>query len=170
MDLNLWKQRKKELHLNYDKIAELTGLPKSTVTNIFLGYVTAPRIDTVEAIEKVLGIKSEIAITIPETVTKLTEQLKAHVTNAVKTLDLLDGKLNTPETVANNTLVGKSIKTLRKRRNITQLELSTAVDISQYTLSGYERDIIKPDVETALKIANYFGVTVDYLLRGADND
>ncbi len=56
MDLNLWKQRKKELHLNYDKIAELTGLPKSTVTNIFLGYVTAPRIDTVEAIEKVLGI------------------------------------------------------------------------------------------------------------------
>ena len=129
MNLELWKKRKKELKLKYEDVSAQSGVPLTTVKYIFCGYVTAPRIDTVEAIEKVLGIKSEIAITIPETVTKLTEQLKAHVTNAVKTLDLLDGKLNTPETVANNTLVGKSIKTLRKRRNITQLELSTAVDI-----------------------------------------
>lgn len=55
-DLNLWKQKKRELHLSYDKIAELTGLPKSTITNLFLGYVTAPRIDTVEAIERALGL------------------------------------------------------------------------------------------------------------------
>lgn len=56
MDLNQWKQRKKELRLNYDDIAKIAGIPKTTVTNIFCGYVETPRIDTVEAIEKALGI------------------------------------------------------------------------------------------------------------------
>lgn len=56
MNLNLWKKRKKELHLNYDKIAEKAGISKRTVEDIFRGYTTTPRIDTVEAIERALGI------------------------------------------------------------------------------------------------------------------
>ncbi len=59
MNIELWKKRKKELNLNYDQLADLTGYPKSTITNIFLGYVKSPRIDTVEAIERALGISSE---------------------------------------------------------------------------------------------------------------
>ena len=56
MDLNHWKQRKKELNLTIDEIAKLANLPKGSVQNIFAGYVPNPRIDTVEAIEKALGI------------------------------------------------------------------------------------------------------------------
>lgn len=56
MDLELWKKIKNENKLSYDFIAEKSGIPKTTVTNIFCGYVTTPRIDTVQAIEKALGI------------------------------------------------------------------------------------------------------------------
>ncbi len=59
MDLELWKQRKKELHLNYDKIAELAGISKRSVEDIFRGYTITPRIDTVEAIEKALGLNEK---------------------------------------------------------------------------------------------------------------
>ena len=59
MDLNLWKKRKKEMHLNYDKIATQAGISKRTVEDIFRGYTTTPRIDTVEAIESVLGLNQQ---------------------------------------------------------------------------------------------------------------
>lgn len=59
MDLNLWKQRKKELHLNYDKIAELAGISKRSVEDIFRGFTKTPRIDTVQAIERALGINEK---------------------------------------------------------------------------------------------------------------
>ena len=56
MNLELWKKRKKELKLKYEDVSAQSGVPLTTVKYIFCGYVTAPRIDTVEAIEKVLGI------------------------------------------------------------------------------------------------------------------
>ncbi len=56
MDISLWKQRKKELKLTYEEISRLSGIPLTTVKYIFLGYVETPRIDTVQAIEKALGI------------------------------------------------------------------------------------------------------------------
>ncbi len=60
MNLDLWKQRKKELHLKYEDIAKQSGIPITTVKYIFCGYVDSPRIDTVQAIEKVLGIAWEL--------------------------------------------------------------------------------------------------------------
>ncbi len=59
MDIELWKRQKKELKLTYDKIAELSGVPKSTVVDIFLQNTNSPRINNVEAIEKVLKIAPE---------------------------------------------------------------------------------------------------------------
>lgn len=56
MDLELWKKRRKELGLRYDDLAEKAGVSKRTIEDIFRGYTTAPRIDTVEAIERALGV------------------------------------------------------------------------------------------------------------------
>ena len=58
MDITVWKNRKKELHLNYDEIAQKAGVSKRTVEDIFRGYTTTPRIDTVQAIERALGLSS----------------------------------------------------------------------------------------------------------------
>lgn len=56
MDIQKLKERKNELHLSYDELAEKSGIPKTTLTNIFLGRTPNPRTDTVEAIERALGI------------------------------------------------------------------------------------------------------------------
>jgi transcriptional regulator with XRE-family HTH domain len=57
MDIELWRKIKKEKKLTYDDIAKMAKLPITTVKYIFLGYSTTPRIDTVQAIEKALGIE-----------------------------------------------------------------------------------------------------------------
>ena len=56
MDLELWKQVKKEKKLTIADIASKANLPKGTVQNIFCGYIPNPRTDTVDAIEKALGL------------------------------------------------------------------------------------------------------------------
>ena len=57
-NLKLWKQRKKELNLTFESIAQTTGVNISTIKDIFRGATYSPRIDTVQAIERALGISS----------------------------------------------------------------------------------------------------------------
>jgi len=49
------KQRKKELGYTNEMIAERTGVPLSTVQKIFAGVTARPRLDTMEALWRVLG-------------------------------------------------------------------------------------------------------------------
>lgn len=58
MDLTEWKRTKKQKGMTIAEIAEKANLPKGTVQNIFAGYVPSPRLDTVQAIERALGIDS----------------------------------------------------------------------------------------------------------------
>ena len=54
--LELWRNRKKTLKLTNKQIAEAAHLPLRTVEQIMCGTVKSPRLDTVEAIEKALGL------------------------------------------------------------------------------------------------------------------
>ena len=54
--LEIWKEQKRKLKLKYDDIAERSNIPKGTIQNIFAGYIPNPRIDTVQAIERALGL------------------------------------------------------------------------------------------------------------------
>lgn len=56
MDLELWKKKRKELNLRYEDLAQKAGISKRSVEDIFRGYTTKPRIDTVESIERALGL------------------------------------------------------------------------------------------------------------------
>ena len=64
---------------------------------------------------------------------------------------------------------GKTLKTLRKSRNISATKLSEDLNIHRGSLSNWETGRRTPDSEMLLKIANYFNVSVDYLL-GNDTD
>ena len=55
------------------------------------------------------------------------------------------------------------IKELRKQNHKTQLEIANAIQIAQTTYSGYETEQRTPDIETLKKIADYYGVSLDYL-------
>jgi len=61
-------------------------------------------------------------------------------------------------------MIGKRLRLLREEKNFTQDELGKALSITQKTISNYEKDERFPDPNTLIKIANFFGVSVDYLL------
>ena len=56
MDIEFLKNRKKELGMSFDDLAEKSGIPKTTLTNIFGGHTVSPRIDTMQAINRALGL------------------------------------------------------------------------------------------------------------------
>ncbi len=67
---------------------------------------------------------------------------------------------------------GKRIKGLRKRLGLTQIQLVEKLpfEIGNTTLCAWELGTIEPSVENAVMLAQFFKVTVDYLLcaPGAD--
>lgn len=56
------------------------------------------------------------------------------------------------------------LKNLRKARKISQLKLALDLSMNQNTISRYENMQRQADYETLIKFADYFGVTLDYLL------
>ena len=56
------------------------------------------------------------------------------------------------------------LKELRKERNLSQLKLAMDLDMNQNSISRYETMEREADYETLIKFANYFNVSIDYLL------
>ena len=61
------------------------------------------------------------------------------------------------------------LKQLRKERKISQLQLAFDLNMNQNTISRYENLERQADYDTLIRFADYFGVSVDYLLGRTDN-
>ena len=61
------------------------------------------------------------------------------------------------------------LKELRCKRNITQIKLAFDLGISQTALSRYETGERQADYAMLKKLADYFGVSIDYLLGETEN-
>ena len=64
---------------------------------------------------------------------------------------------------------GQRLKELRKEKNISQLKLALDLSMNQNTISRYETGEREADYKTLIKIADYFNVSIDYLLERTDN-
>jgi len=60
---------------------------------------------------------------------------------------------------------GERITYARKQKKMTQNDLGKAVGTSGDIIGKYERNEIKPSIDTAAKIAEALGVTIDYLVK-----
>lgn len=60
------------------------------------------------------------------------------------------------------------IQELREEKNLSQTSLALQVGTSQATLSKIENGTSTPDAELVVLLANYFRVSVDYLLCVSD--
>ena len=69
----------------------------------------------------------------------------------------------------NATSCGIRIRKLRNRKKLTQMQLSEELNITFRYLSRLENGISVASVDLLVDIANYFGVTLDYLLMGKEN-
>ena len=62
------------------------------------------------------------------------------------------------------------LKKLRIKNNITQATLAEELGVAQSTISGWENGNVQKSAEDAVRLADLFGVSVDYLLGRVDTD
>jgi len=60
------------------------------------------------------------------------------------------------------------LKELRKKKKITQLRLALELNTNQNTISRYETGEREPGLNELIKIADFFDVSIDYLLERTD--
>ena len=60
--------------------------------------------------------------------------------------------------------IGDTLSNLRKEKELGQKEMASLLNLSVGTISNYENGVHSPDLETLCKLADFFGVTTDYLL------
>lgn len=61
------------------------------------------------------------------------------------------------------------LKFLRKKLGISQLKLAMDLNMNQNSISRYETGEREADYATLIKFADYFNVSIDYLLERTDN-
>lgn len=61
------------------------------------------------------------------------------------------------------------LKELRQSKGISQLKLAMDLNMNQNSISRYENGIREADYSTLIKFADYFNVSIDYLLERTNN-
>lgn len=62
-----------------------------------------------------------------------------------------------------------NLKLLRKKKGLTQIALQMQTGIEQALLSKFENDERTPPTETLVRLADFYGVSIDYILCRTDN-
>ncbi len=60
------------------------------------------------------------------------------------------------------------LKALREEKRISQQKLALELNVSQASISKYEKGLAEPDIPMLCMMAEYFRVSVDYLLGRTD--
>ena len=61
------------------------------------------------------------------------------------------------------------LKEIRKSKGISQLKMAMDLNTNQNTISRYETGEREPGINELIKIADYFNVSIDFLLGRTDN-
>lgn len=64
--------------------------------------------------------------------------------------------------------VNTTIKRLRLEKNINQEQLAEQLHVTRQAVSNWETGKTQPDIETLTSIAEYFGVSLEYLIYGKE--
>ena len=60
------------------------------------------------------------------------------------------------------------LQQLRKQKNLSQLQLAMALNMNKNSISRYETGEREADYKTLILFADYFNVSIDYLLERTD--
>lgn len=64
----------------------------------------------------------------------------------------------------------QNIKVLRKNNKLTQKDMAGILNITQPSYCDWENGKTRPSIEDLIKLADYFGVSVDYLIGRESED
>ena len=70
----------------------------------------------------------------------------------------------------NANCIGKNVHILRNMCKLTQEELGKQVSLSASAISNIENSLSHPSIDTLIKLAECFNVSVDYLLNSGDKE
>ncbi len=61
-------------------------------------------------------------------------------------------------------MYGQQLKNQRKLTGVSQQKVAQATQISQQAISDYENDKNEPTISTCVKLADFYGISVDELI------
>ena len=67
-------------------------------------------------------------------------------------------------------MLSEKLYKLRKNSGLSQEQLAEQLNVSRQAISKWESGIATPESEKLITISNYFGVSVDYLLKDDEED
>lgn len=67
-------------------------------------------------------------------------------------------------------MFGKNLKFLRERNGLTQEQLANRFNLMKSSISMYENNVRLPNAETIKDFANFFNVSIDYLMGNEINN
>lgn len=65
--------------------------------------------------------------------------------------------------------IGNRLKHLRLERNVTQKEIALGIGVSPVSVQRFEYGTVRPSLDTLIALADYFDVSLDYLV-GRSNE
>ena len=65
---------------------------------------------------------------------------------------------------------GENLQKLRKEKNISQEQLAEELQVSRQTVGKWENGVTYPETECLIQISDFFGVSIDILLKGTVTD
>ena len=69
----------------------------------------------------------------------------------------------------NKNIFAERLKTLRLNNNISSVELANVVGVSKAAISQFENAVNSPNCNTLVSIADYFDVSLDYLVGRSED-
>ncbi len=60
--------------------------------------------------------------------------------------------------------LNENIKQLRQSRNLSQVDLASALGVTKQSISNWENNNIQPSIDMLIRLARFFSVSTDYLL------
>ena len=67
-----------------------------------------------------------------------------------------------------NSMQYRNLRGIREDRDIKEKEIASYLNVSQNTYSQYETGVISLTAEVLIKLSDYYGVSIDYLLDRTD--
>lgn len=66
------------------------------------------------------------------------------------------------------TIIAKKIKGLRLLKGVTQKQVADAINVSPVSLQRFEYGTVRPSLDTLIALADFFNVSLDYLVGRSD--
>lgn len=62
-------------------------------------------------------------------------------------------------------MIGENLKLLRKRKGVSQEEIASDLGLTRSSYSGYENGVAEPNIETLIKISEYYDISLDKFIK-----